>query len=557
MPKIYAQLPCKDPKAFTVDYATGQELLRDLQKGFDDELKDKRLTSISFEGYEHGELDDSFYAKYSSADQPLQVTYLNSVKNLHSSAQNDATFIPEGYMVELAKKLKVSLKIYVRECYDMIWRQFIEYEQRQKKLQINHPERIAHAFLTGTPGIGKTTFLLYLIDLLLKDQRQVIFGSGNFLTKFVYWKSRHDYELIEEGDIDPYVSNPDIFFLMDSRDIQSTLGPCIICSSPRADIAKQFRKTAKLLYMPVWDWNEIQQLHVIIYSDLISKDYLATRFFFIGGVPRYLFERTDENGAEFVKFAINQSEPSHLMRLYQSQGSFAPEKVSHRLIHQDGITEYSLKYASPFVTTLVAEKFQTIRPDMVIQWLDETSELGKAGGLRGHLFEDIGHAILRKGGCFCIRNLDSRDGNTEMKTIPARDLTIVGGGIHTLRLSNWIDQYYYKPVSKIFECIDSWMVMDGETWGFKFTVAPSHKISTSVYWLFENFNLRHHVTVVYDQHFPEPEEFNLKQYVMMVDGNLTVDLSEMRNIAKSEFLQFVQQPWTDDTQREFELAFEE
>jgi hypothetical protein len=477
-------------------------------------------------------------------------------------------------MVTLAKRLKVSPKIYVRDCYDQIWQMFLEYENVQQELQINHPDRIAHAYLSGTPGIGKTAFMPYLIDRLLKDKRKVIFGSRD-IDGFICWESKDKYHFIGENDIGPYLWDPSYFFLMDSRGIKSTLGPCIICSSPRADIAEQFRKTAKELFMPVWEWHEIQWLHSELYSDIITKDRLASRFYLLGGVPRYLFQHTDKNAATILKHAIDGSQPSHFQRLYESQGSAAQEGVSHRLIHQDSISEISLKYSSPYVATLVAEKYQAIRRDMVIQWLNETSDIGKAGGLRGYLFEDIGHSILLKGGVFRIRALDN-NGYAGQKTIPAKELDIVADSMDTLGTKVWTDQSYFKPLSKIFECIDSWMVINGETWGFQFTVSKSHKISTALYWLFENMNLRHYVTVVYDEDkFQEyakanltpskkapfsgmkvPNGFNVKQYVMIISGNSAINLTDLWSIKKAEFLKFVAQPWTAETQTEYEAAFQ-
>jgi hypothetical protein len=154
---------------------------------------------------------------------------------------------------------------------------------------------------------------------------------------------------------------------MDSRDIASTLGPCVICSSPRSDIAKQFRKTAKTLFMPVWDWHEIQTLHQLVYPDIITKDCLAARFYLLGGVPRYLLEKIDVKAANILKSAVEQTEPSHLQRLHQSEGSGAHEEVSHRLIQHDSMSEISLKYASLYVSALVVQKHSSNLRDQVIQ----------------------------------------------------------------------------------------------------------------------------------------------------------------------------------------------
>ncbi|KAI3657478.1 hypothetical protein MP638_002741 [Amoeboaphelidium occidentale] len=251
MPTIYATLPFKEPKPITVEARTGQALSQAIRDGLA-ELKDKEVTAVSFEGYADGELSEAFYAKHSTPPEALLVRYSINISHIISSSSEAKTFTCEGYMVELAERLKVNPKLYVRECYEELWTIYIDYEKERRELQNRYPHFIPHVYLTGTPGIGKTGFLLYFIHRLLQDKRQVIFGSKS-IRVFIYWKSIEDYSVISEGAVEPYLTNRDVFFVMDSRDIESTLGPCVICSSPRDDIAKQFRKTAKALYMPVWE----------------------------------------------------------------------------------------------------------------------------------------------------------------------------------------------------------------------------------------------------------------------------------------------------------------
>jgi GTPase SAR1 family protein len=399
MKTIYASLPFKRIKAIEVTETTGTALRRALRDGFK-ELAGFKLPDITFDGFKKGRLEDSFYSNHDSESNPLIIRAKSQINNPLNDIR---TFTSEGKLLELTRALKVSPTIFVRECYDELWKTFIKYEKSQEKLQVQHPERIAHAYLTGTPGIGKTAFLPYLIQKLLTEKRQVIFGSRD-LDGFLYWESTDKHIFVQETEISTYLRNPDIFFLMDSRDIKSTFGPCIICSSPRSDIAGQFRKTAKTLYMPVWEWYEIQCLYSAVYHDVIPIDRLAARFYFLGGIPRYLFDHLDKTAAEILRTAINGANSLHLKSLYESKGNFAPEEISHRLVHQYSSSDTEppfgqlcLQYASDYVSTLVAEKYQTDRHDAVIQWLSETSEIGIAGGLRGNLFENIAHLQLIQG----------------------------------------------------------------------------------------------------------------------------------------------------------------
>ena len=493
MKSIHVKLKYEDPKLITVSQSTGVALRKAIKSSFP-KLKNTDLRKIKFKGFKNGTLGDDFYARHSSEANALVVDFNNQISN-----PIPFTFQAYGKLLQLSRNLKVSPTIYIRDCYSQIWNSFLAYEKQQIQLSINHPERVAHAYLSGTPGIGKTAFLPYLIDIMLKEKRQVIFGSRD-MDGFMYFKTISNCEWIKEDDIGGYLQNENIFFLMDSKHVKNTLGPCLICSSPRSDIAYQYRKTAFTLYMPVWEWQEIEKLHDAVYSDILSRDRLAARFHLLGGVPRYLFDHLNDLAVGILHNAVNNCDLSHLKRLYESNGAYG-EEISHRLVHLTSsewidppFAKHTLYYASDYVTTLIAEKYSQFRRDSVVQWLDETSDLGIAGGLRGNLFENIGHLQLKQGGHFKCRELEYGN-ETSLKLRPLQ-INVVGKD--SLVPTVWSSDIYYKPLSKTFECIDSWTVINGELWGFQFTVSSKHKISSALYWYYEHWNLKHYVTVVYD-----------------------------------------------------------
>ena len=567
---IYAELPNDSPKKITVSDTTGCSLRKAIKHGYK-ELKGTSLNSIKFEGFKMRSLDSTFFVKHSSKATSLKIVINNRISDLIM----DSVFEAEGQLLQLSKDLRVSPKIYVRDCYMKIWETYLAYERKQLQLQLNHPHLIPHAYLSGTPGIGKTAFLPFLIDILLKAKRQVIFGSRD-LIGFLYWKSKSEFETIKEDDIQAHLRNKDIFFLMDSRNFWNTLGPCIIYSSPRSDIAKQFRKTACKLYMPVWEWKEIQKLQDAVYSDLISKTHLAARFLLLGGVPRYLFEDLDIPAAKLLIFAVNESDPSHLKRLFESKGENG-EEISHRLVHQDSseytappFREVTLRYASCFAVTLIAQKYKMNRRDSVVQWLDETSESGIAGGLRGNLFENIGHLQLKRGGLLQTRDL--KTGNLTQVSFGSLVLNCVDrSSIDTM---SWTPGFYYKPLSKTFECVDSWAMIDGELWGFQFSVSTEHKISSALYWYYKKWNLKRYVTVVYDldkfknfkaknitpsnkKEYPNvvPDGFDVRQYVLLLDCKID-NISELWDIQKAEFNSFVGSNMCEQTSIEYQAILD-
>jgi DNA polymerase III delta prime subunit len=538
-----------------------------------------KLKDMSFRNLRitEAKLPTNILDRFTSSNDPLLIKLTKQISN--------RIYAAVGKIVDLAIDLKVSPKIFVRDCYNEIWKVFKEHENEQKKIMKQHPERIPHFYLTGTPGIGKTAFLVYMIQLLLDERRKVLFGSCAF-DYFIIWESKKDFQIVDKNDIMKYTSRNDITFLMDSRNFQSTRSTIIICSSPRADIAHQYRKTAKTLYMPVWEWDEIQDLYWDIYSDILEINRLAVRFLLLGGIPRYLFDNLNLLAVEILRDAIAKTGNENLQRLaeYTAEGTTKIKtgndlgEISHRLLHLDGSQSDSPpfgkgreKYASSYVVTMIIERYKNDRRKSIVQWIEETSTIGITGGLRGNLFEEIAHPILMKGGNFHCRLLIDQ-GVNKIKEIPSTKLNCVKD-LSSSDLEK--EGIYYKPISKNFECIDSWIVIDGETWGFQFTVSPKHRITSALYWYFKNLNIRHYVTVVFDQHKfknykyqaveqsgkepfrsePRPTNFSdLKQYVLLYeDADVSVD--DLWDIQKNVFELMVPKPWSSAVKQELETAF--
>ena len=83
---------------------------------------------------------------------------------------------------DLATKLNVKSRLMKRSCYIEL-RQFLIAEKAkwdtQKQVNLSWG-MMCEIFLTGSPGIGKTSFLAWLIKSLLSRGVQVIFGCREF-----------------------------------------------------------------------------------------------------------------------------------------------------------------------------------------------------------------------------------------------------------------------------------------------------------------------------------------------------------------------------------------
>lgn len=204
------------------------------------------------------------------------------------------------------------------------------------------------------------------------------------------------------------------------------------------------------------------------------------------------------------------------------------------------------------------------------------------------MFETLAHFKLKSGGEFKIRELLPR--NKKVPKINLSHLKLAPSQLRVVKdnhakIASALADYrtaehvYYKPTSKTFECIDAWTVLQGETWGFQYTVSQKHDISSAIYWYYQHLNMRHYVTVVYNQKQYEkfsyknvkvskqapfdmltvpPNGYDCRQYVMLVnelDGDLTQ--FDVMSMLQEEFVQVIGETKDKQVRKEFREAFGE
>ena len=524
-------------------------------------FKEIQLKDIKFNlSTQRKALSADFFSKYQIPEHPLVISVHNLLTNPIPEQHRNLFRASDDAMKDLAADLQVSNVLYVRHCYRGIYEEIMEYVRIRARVQASSTLP-CHIFLTGTPGIGKTSFLLYFIQELVKSKRPVVFGLKTNSKYFHCWDSNGVHKVVSEGDIETLRKDPANFFVLDSMEVSTTRGPCLVCSSPRDNVAHQFRKNAAIFYMPPWSWDEICQCYDLVYSKTIDlkMPQLAARFFVLGGVPRLLFDSVRTKACVLIDDALNNTNWNELKQAAQSEGAKTGDSVSHRLVHRFNHNtnegEYSgcdIRFASKYVTFKLLQHYANGRREMIVQFLDETAKLGFTGTLRGNVFEASGHLWFRKG---IINQAAKRllpDGNSELVdlTISAKKVDIVATNFEEIMNRSEFrtdETKYFEPLSKTFECIDSWVVINGETWGIQFTVGATHRISSAVYWYYKNLNLRHYLTVVYDEQkynnfkhtkispsknlpFREesvPQDFDIKQYVVRAkfEGDLINNLN--------------------------------
>ncbi|KAG2766716.1 hypothetical protein Pcac1_g21821 [Phytophthora cactorum] len=176
-------------------------------------------------------------------------------------------------------------KLYIRSSYRVI---------ADQALLNPDGNMVKYAVVTGTPGVGKSVFVYYVMWRLIKDRKRVLLfeGEGNFYfdgTTMFTCKALPDKSNLQFW-------SPDLWCLVDSLDPTSIPGlpyrrcSVLLASTPRRDCIGEFKKlapTPDVFYMPLWTKEELATI-APMYPHAAAV--WENRFECLGGVPRLVLQ---------------------------------------------------------------------------------------------------------------------------------------------------------------------------------------------------------------------------------------------------------------------------
>jgi hypothetical protein len=366
--------------------------------------------------------------------------------------------------------------IYIRKAYEDLFTLICQ-DLNPK----DHNNRIHRFTIAGTPGTGKTIFLLYVLWRLanMKTIKTVIIcpesDSGTiyvFQHDRCWWTSGH-------ADIDELLDDSTAWYLVDYPTVRpaEVKATTILISSfvTQHDIYFRYSDAAHPYYLPVWSWEELK-----IVASLWKKNMkvVEERYNLIGGNPRYIFDRMID-----LKKFIGQIADSLPLRKF-SHFAFGAESdddlIGHLIVHylvDPTYSDYSLVFSSKYVISRFFKSF--IIRDLYMKGLSSfplgqlrrllfsMTSSSSLFSLQTNLFGYLAHRLLSIGGKFVGRSL--YDGSVLELNVPRRAPKM----FHNL--SECIDpNIYYMARSCDYPCIDSIVLGSG---CFRMTMTESHAIS--------------------------------------------------------------------------------
>ena len=340
---------------------------------------------------------------------------------------------------------------------------------------------INKTIITGTPGIGKSLFLIYLLWKLVKAGKRVLFI---YHPDTIYYDGKGGvFEFTSLPSVVDHVFwAPDLWCLFDAKGKKEEhlsafpYERCafVLSTSPRREMVNDFKKPPRPLafYMPVWTETELKTIAPCFATVIDWRD----RFKILGGIPRHVLEDTHYEPTKLLQTACKQCDLDDCINIIGLESTITDKsKVVHSLVHMTSdlpFTEPSVTFASQTALAIIVEFKGTEAKRKMVELLASCEGNPLTAALCGYIFEPYAVEMMENGGEFKCRKLVH--GNKKAKpdettlTIPSSVKLVVD----KVSLNQTRNQLHL-PKTKNYAAIDAWIPGIG---AFQMTVGKKHDI---------------------------------------------------------------------------------
>jgi hypothetical protein len=360
-------------------------------------------------------------------------------------------------------------KLYVRECYQTIA------SRTCIKPGINK------AIITGTPGIGKSLFLIYFLWKLVKERKRVLFIYHPFN---IYYDGKGGVFWFAQLPLVTDVSfwNKTLWCLFDAKnktnadlnDLPYPLCSFVVSTSPRREMLNDFKKppAPQVFYMPTWTKAELETIAWLF----PNSTGWHRRFEILGGIPRYVLEDTARDPTQMLEAACSDCSLDDCIKKIGMDSAITEKSwIIHSLIHVTSpppFTNSSVCYASTTALAIIVQSKGNDAKLRMRELLESCQGNPLVGALCGYIFEPYAIELLEKGGTFTCRELVR--GNKRIK--PNETTLKIPASIRKVVDKVSSDQTHnqlFVPKTTNYAAIDAWIPGIG---AFQMTVGKKHDI---------------------------------------------------------------------------------
>jgi hypothetical protein len=343
---------------------------------------------------------------------------------------------------------------------------------------------INKAIITGTPGIGKSLFLIYLLWKLVKEGKRVLLIYHPFN---IYYDGRGGVFQFFSGhlplDADYSFWNDTLWCLFDAKgkkeayldEFPYELCTFIVSTSPRREMVNDFKKppVPQEFYMPTWSEAEMEGIAPLFPNATEWRD----RFKNLGGIPRHVLEVTERPPTQMLEAACMDCSLDDCIKKIGINSTITEKsKVVHLLVHVTSTaphTDSSVRYASQEALNVIVRKKGNEAKRRMSELLASCEGNPLTAALCGYIFEPYAIELLEKGGSFKCRQLVH--GNKRNKPDETTlDIPLSNKIVVDKVVPNQTPNQLHVPKTANYAAIDAWIPGIG---AFQMTVGKKHDIN--------------------------------------------------------------------------------
>ena len=215
----------------------------------------------------------------------------------------------------------------------------------------------AHYLLLGTPGIGKSFFMHYLVNRLLVKLRtcskpfKIVVQSGSqgcchfLIQKGGFMSKGLSVKEVDEATVHKLIGDPENYYLIDSslpHAVPNAKTLMVSYPDPRLYEYYDRHSVVKKLYMPTWSLFEATIARKFIFTECDEAAF-QTNFEKIGGIPRFILYKP--NHLPVVDQIIRDDYiKESLALLVSSKRSFVASLMGDTIYEPNEIVQYECPY---------------------------------------------------------------------------------------------------------------------------------------------------------------------------------------------------------------------
>ncbi|KAI3644083.1 hypothetical protein MP228_010247 [Amoeboaphelidium protococcarum] len=302
-------------------------------------------------------------------------------------------------------------KLFVRKCYVDVFDLLME----------NVAVGREHFGISGTPGIGKSQFFLYILYRVMNDSpwkpKRIVYQVNQQF--FCYDLRKHYVVALEPLQSSMLIHEQDTLYVIDGLYAVPLSSSCVtlFISSPLSDHFREYvmQKKATVWYLPVWTLEELSACRQECYSRF-PQDTLLERFHMYGGVARSVFYDFKVGVRYFredpleMQMALADVDAVRSLREFISLSRTSD--ITHTLLHmavgESQGSPYKFRHVD-LASKYVGEQLWDLRYAKMVTSLREMfgCSCSYFSKICSRLFKMYGHRVFSKGGMkLKCRNLE-------------------------------------------------------------------------------------------------------------------------------------------------------